>query len=416
MKIMPKTSIKASSGKPRGTRVILSVLLGGLLLFPLGTQAGFLDKALKFGSNLLATAAGNYTKKYAQDLTQLLQALRNPGAANQPIIQGITPDNTSGYPYDPNDPYAQQGNPQDPYGQQPAQPGYPNDPYAQQGYPQDPYGQQPAQQGYPQDPYQQPTQPGYSNDPYGQQPGQQGYPNDPYAQQGYPQDPYGQQPAQPGYPQNQTAQSGYSGQDGVVGTPIGLDVAMVKKTKRNGAEIMIPIKDGDILKDGRGDAQAGDKFRIMFRANTDCYVYIIAIDGSAWAQGIFPSLTSPFANPVKQGQEYIIPENSNWLSLDQFKGIETIFFVASPEKRQDIEDILANIAGKERHPQETPQQVTQAPIIPAGFHRSQMSTTPFIIGQQSPSPQGQDQGLIPTTYFTKKAGEALRVTRWFRHE
>jgi hypothetical protein len=195
-----------------------------------------------------------------------------------------------------------------------------------------------------------------------------------------------------------------------------LDVAIVKKTKINGAETMIPIKDGEILKDGRGNAHAGDKFRIMFRANTDCYVYVIAIDGSAWAQGVFPSLTSPFANPVKQGQQYIIPENNNWLSLDQFKGIETIFFVASPEKRQDIEDILANIAGKERHPKETPQQVTQAPIIPAGFHRSQMSTTPFIIGQQSPSPQGQDQGLIPTTYFTQKAGEALRVTRWFRHE
>jgi len=409
--------------------MILSVLLGGLLLFPLGSQAGFLDKALKFGKNLLATAAVNYTKKYEQDLTQLLQALRNPGAANQPIIQGITPGNTSGYPYDPNNPYGQQGYPQDPYGQQPAQ----------QGYPQDPYGQQPAQQGYPQDPYQQPAQPGYSNDPYaqqgypqdpyGQQPAQQGYPqdpyqqpaqpgysNDPYAQQGYPQDPYGQQPAQPEYPQDQTSPSGYSVQDGVVGTPIGLDVALVKKTTRNGAEIMVSIKDGDILKDGRGDAQAGDKFRIMFRANTDCYVYIIAIDGSAWAQGVFPSLTSPFANPVKKGQQYIIPENNNWLSLDQFKGIETIFFVASPEKRQDIEDILATIAGKERHPKETPQQVTQAPIIPTGFHRSQMSTTPFIIGQQSPSPQGQDQGLIPTTYFTQKAGEALRVTRWFRHE
>jgi hypothetical protein len=195
-----------------------------------------------------------------------------------------------------------------------------------------------------------------------------------------------------------------------------LDVAIVKKTEVNGTETMIPIKDGDLLKDGRGNAQAGDKFRIMFRANTDCYVYVIAIDGSAWAQGVFPSLSSPFANPVKQGQQYIIPENNNWLSLDQFKGIETIFFVASPEKRQDIEDILASIAGKERHPRETPQQVTEAPIIPAGFHRSQPSRTPFIIGQQSHSPQDQDQGLIPTTYFTQKAGEALRVTRWFRHE
>jgi hypothetical protein len=63
-----------------------------------------------------------------------------------------------------------------------------------------------------------------------------------------------------------------------------------------------------------------------------------------------------------------------------------------------------------------PQQVTEAPIIPSGFHRSKPSSNPFIIGQRSSSPQGQDQGLIPTTYFTQKAGEALRVTRGFRHE
>ena len=179
---------------------------------------------------------------------------------------------------------------------------------------------------------------------------------------------------------------------------------------------MATIKDGDVLKDGRGDAKAGDKFRIMFRANSDCYVYVIAIDGSAWAQGLFPSLNAPFANPVKQGQQYIIPGDNNWLSLDQFKGIETLFFVASPKKRQDIEDILTTIAGKERHPKATPQQVTEAPIIPAGFHRSQPGSTPFIIGQSVSSPDGLNQGLIPTTYFTQKAGEALRITRWFRHE
>lgn len=352
---MQKTPFSAFNPAPRGKGAILSFVVGGLLLFPLATQAGFWDSALMFGKNLLATAAGNYTSKYEQDLAQLLHALRQPGTTNQPFIQGIAPGNMPGYPYDP---------------------------YAQQGYPQDPYAQPPVQQGYPNS--------------------QQGYPNDPYAQQAYPQDP--------------TAQTGHAGQGGAVGTPVGLDVAIVKKTEVNGTETMIPIKDGDLLKDGRGNAQAGDKFRIMFRANIDCYVYVIAIDGSAWAQGVFPSLSSPFANPVKQGQQYIIPENNNWLSLDQFKGIETIFFVASPEKRQDIEDILASIAGKERHPRETPQQVTEAPIIPAGFHRSQPSRTPFIIGQQSHSLQGQDQGLIPTTYFTQKAGEALRVTRWFRHE
>ena len=193
-------------------------------------------------------------------------------------------------------------------------------------------------------------------------------------------------------------------------------MALIKKTLVNGAEILLPIKDGDALKDGRGNVKAGDKFRIMFRANTDCYVYVIAIDGSAWAQGVFPTFTSPFANPVKKGQEYVIPEDKNWFSLDQYKGIETVFFVASPEKRQDIEEILSSIAGKERQPNAKPQEVAEAPVIPAGFHGSQKSSTPFILGQNPSGNQDQADALLPTTYFTQKAGEALRITRWFRHE
>ncbi len=322
-------------------------------------------------------------------------------------------------PYGQTDPYAQQGNPQDPYGQQPAQPGYPNDPYAQQGNPQDPYGQQPAQPGYPnapyaqqgnpQDPYgQQPTQPGYPNDPNSQQ----GYPNDPYAQQGNPQDPYSQQPAQQGYPQDPTAQTGYAGQEGPVGAPVGLDVMMVKKTMRNGAVVMLPINDGDALKDGRGNAKAGDKFRIMFRPHTDGYVYVVAIDGSGWAQGIFPPPAAPLANPVKAGEQYVLPEGTNWFSLDQFKGIETIFFVASQEKRQDLEEILQSITGHERPATTTPQQVTKVAMVPYGVGGARPSAKGFNI----PSASGADQTIMPTSYFSKTAGQDLRLTRWFRHE
>ncbi|MDH5586593.1 MAG: hypothetical protein OEZ05_08180, partial [Nitrospirota bacterium] len=150
---MQKTLHRAFKSLSPKKGQVLGLILGGLLIFPLTTQAGFwdsaLDIALKFGKNLIATAAGNYTSKYEQDLSQLLQALRVPNPNNQ-----------------------------NPNGQPPAQPGYPNDPYAQPGYPQDPYGQQPAQPGYPNDPY---AQPGYPQDPYGQQPTQPGYPNDPYA-------------------------------------------------------------------------------------------------------------------------------------------------------------------------------------------------------------------------------------------
>ena len=293
------------------------------------------------------------------------------------------------YPNDPNyqalnnDPYSQQQG-QDPYGQTD-----PSNPYAQQGYPQDSY----RQQTYPSDPYAQ----GYEQqDPYAQQTYQQ----DPYAQQPYLEDPYGQGETETGI---QTQQAG---------TPIGLDVVMVKKTIRNGAPVVLPIKDGDSLKDGRGNAAAGDKFRIMFRPNTDGYVYVIAIDGSGWAQGIFPPPTSPLANPVKTGEQYVLPEGNNWFSLDQYKGIETIFFVASQEKRQDIEEILQSITGRERPASERPQQVTKVAMVPYGVGGVRPSTNPFSLSGGS----GQDHTIIPTSYLAQKAGQDLRLTRWFRHE
>jgi hypothetical protein len=194
--------------------------------------------------------------------------------------------------------------------------------------------------------------------------------------------------------------------------PISLDVLLAKKHVDKGVPSYLPIRDGDILRDGRGDPQAGDKFRIMFRAKTQCYVYVIAIDGSAWAQGVFPPPGNAFANPVKPGQQVILPEGPNWFSLDQYQGIETIFFVASQERRPDLEKILTKISGRERHPSEKPAAVTKPAIIPRGFSVAKASRSPFAI-QTS---QGQKQELIPTTFLVQTAGEALRVTRWFHHQ
>ncbi|MEO8324556.1 MAG: DUF4384 domain-containing protein [Nitrospirota bacterium] len=498
---MPSSHRQIYFGSCGLTMAAMTTIMGLSLLLPSSGRAGFLDNALDFGKDLLGKAAINYSNKYEQKLTRLLQSLRQPVAGNQPFIQGINPGN----PYDPNaaggqnsyglhgpfgttnpnfgnqyggNPYAQnpgydQGAQQGGYEGQTPGFGYPTGPnyggyppgdpnaYSQgqgsydphnttQDYPQSgTYGQYPNQSS--------PIDPNYGNNPYSQsQPydqgqggfpsydpnsGSSGSPSTPYPQQGGqnpsyqygggqpappappggfdPYQPHPQFPQQPAYAQPTPPQSPFNPNAQTPTLPaiqpienIQLDVALVKKTFVNEAETLLPIQDGDVLKDGRGNAKVGEKFRIMFRANTDCYVYVIAIDGSAWAQGVFPPLTSPFANPIKQGQQYVIPDNNNWFSLDQFKGIETVFFVASPDKRKDIEDILASIGGRERHPATAPQQVTEAPIIPAGFSGRQQSTTPFTLGQSRSS----NQNLMPTTYFSQKAGEALRVTRWFRHE
>jgi hypothetical protein len=334
----------------------------------------------------------NSTYGYDPNIDQQGQPYsQSPPTSNDPYYQGQGYDpyaqqqgqNPYGQSYS-SDPYAQQGYPQDSYSQQT----YSSDPYAQQTYPADPY----AQQGYPQDP----NASGYAQqDPYAQQT----YQTDPYAQQAYPQDSYAQTGTETGLQTEGAA------------TPIGLDVVLVKKTMRNGAPVVLPIHDGEVLKDGRGNAAAGDKFRIMFRPNSDGYVYVIAIDGSGWAQGIFPPPTSPLANPVKAGEQYVLPEGNNWFSLDQYKGIETIFFVASQEKRQDIEEILQSITGRERPASENPQQVTKVAMVPYGVGGARPGAKPFSL----PDGSGQDT-IIPTSYLAQTAGQDLRLTRWFRHE
>jgi len=451
-------------------------LLIGLCLFLAGCPAAaiLIPPLIQFGASLLDSAVNNYDEVHEQNMKTLLTALQQ--RTNPYMAQGITANpygQTGGYPqpgypnqddqiaqgypppqeYPSSPDYSQQ--PYDPYQNQ--QPQYggpgpsPNNPYPNQGQagmpsfpdpvypnqqasapgysssPKNPYPQQGQQaNAYPnnqntstnQNPY--PNQAPYPNQP--QYPGQ-GQPNPdtsyPMGQQGQPYPtPYGNTgmasvPAYPNQPagtaeyqttQSETAQP--------TAAPISLDVLLVKKHLVNGVQSYLPIKDGDILLDGRGNPQAGDKFRVMFRANTDCYVYVIAVDGSAWAQGIFPSASSPFANPVKAGQQYLLPEGNNWFSLDQFKGVETIFVVASHERRPDIENILTTIGGRERHPAEQPLAVSVPAIIPNGFSGARAGSAPFAFNTS----QTTQKQLLPTTYFVKTAGEDLRITRWFRHQ
>ena len=449
---------------------IISLLFSGCMALPF-----LIPPLVEFGANLLKTAVTNYGDTHEKNMENLLVSLQQttnpmvqqginanpygqPGGVQQPgfpnqdyqTAQGYPP--SQGYPSSPD--YSQQA--YDPYqNQQPQYAGNapsPNNQYSNQGQPGNPYSnnpvypnQQASVPGYPSSPQNQYPQQGQQANAYpnnqnmypNQQnpyPNQAPYPNQPqYSSQGqpypgpsYPMDqqgqpyptPYGNTatPSVPAYPNQpivtpeyQTTQSATTQP---AAAPISLDVLLVKKHLVNGVQSYLPIKDGDILLDGRGNPQAGDKFRVMFRANTDCYVYVIAVDGSAWAQGIFPTASSPFANPVKAGQQHILPEGTNWFSLDQFKGIETIFVVASRAPRQDIEKILTTITGRERSPLEKPQAVSEPAIIPNGYSGARPGSSPFAF-QTS---QNQQQELLPTTYFVKTAGEDLRITRWFRHQ
>jgi hypothetical protein len=343
-----------------------------------------------------------------------------------------TAPGTAQDPYAAQQPYGQPGT--QAYGQPSGQAGYPQSTYPsttspygtpQPGYPstQQPPGQtgtqaygQPGAQPYGQPGY---TAPGY---PQTSNPGQ-GYGTPSYG--GYPGSGY---PAAPGYPTYRSPDSPSatappaalppgaspppaSAPGAAPATPIGLEVALLRQEIKEGQKVPVIMEDGDVVKDGRGDPQAGDKFKIVFRPDADGYVYVISIDGSGWAQGLFPSQNSSAGNPVSKDQIYVLPEGNNWYSLDQYRGIETIYLVASFQRRPDIEESVKIIAGRERPASAVPQQVTEPAVIPQGFGTSAPGKETTI---KSDSGQGSQVKL--TAFYSRQPNEDLRLTRWFKHE
>lgn len=193
--------------------------------------------------------------------------------------------------------------------------------------------------------------------------------------------------------------------------PIALDVALLRQQNTPSGKQLVLMNDGDVLKDGRGNPQAGDKFKIAFRSNCTCYVYVITVDGSGWIQWIFPKKNGSAGNPVVKDREYTLPEGPYSYSLDQFRGVETIFFVASYGQRTDLEQNLAPFMGRERAATTTPAQVEVPPVIPNGFGKTEVGQSVTVSSES-----GQSQQFTPRTYVSKQVGEDLRVTRWFKHE
>ena len=392
----------------------------------------------------------------------------NPGQQAFPGQQAYPGQQT--YPgqasaYDPNNPYGaattnpygQQANPYgtpSPYGQQTNPYGTPS-PYGQQTNPYgttNPYGQssnpygtsqygtqnQPGVNPYgtpnpygAQNPYggtaTYPTQPGYDpNNPYGTGTTPQGYGQ---TQQGY------GQPAQPGYgspspygqPQQQQAYGGYgaAGQQpggqpyggagiyprSVSPDPVAVEVALVRqKITAKGKEVVL-MNDGDVLTDGGVNKEAGDRFKIVVRTNCDCYLYMMSIDGSSWAEAVFPSKGNKTPNPVKKDQEYAFPEGPHWFSLDQVKGIETFFVVASANRRTDLEESIAQMAAETRPTTTIVAKVEEPPVIPQGV--GSVKTRGIITVKDETGTAIQVTSL---SYAASQSGQDVTVTRWFKHE
>ena len=118
---------------------------------------------------------------------------------------------------------------------------------------------------------------------------------------------------------------------------------------------------------------------------------------------------------MRANQQYVVPEGTAWYGLDQYKGVEQVFFIASRTPRQDIEGPLSQLAQTPRSaPPRNFRAVREAAMptaVTRGLVKVQMGT-PSTVQSES----GQRYSFTPPAFAAQGGADDVVVTRWFNHE
>lgn len=96
---------------------------------------------------------------------------------------------------------------------------------------------------------------------------------------------------------------------------------------------LYPIREGMVL-------TSKDNYAIYARPKQNCYLYIYQVDSSQKAVKLFPSLEFKTGkNPINAGLENWIPNNKEFLFLDENPGREEIYILATKSPATSLESI-----------------------------------------------------------------------------
>jgi F0F1-type ATP synthase membrane subunit c/vacuolar-type H+-ATPase subunit K len=199
-------------------------------------------------------------------------------------------------------------------------------------------------------------------------------------------------------------------------SPIVLDVAILaQRASARAAQRTepVPIRDGEVLRDGGSDPRKGDVVKFSFRASCNCYVYIIGVDATGYVVRVFPE--NEGGKPVRANQQYVVPQGTAWYGLDQHKGTEQVFFLASRKPRRDIETSLGQLAKTDRNSLAKNYRPVREAALPdpatRGLVKVQMGTKSTVSSET-----GQPYSFTPQAFAAPAGSDDVVVTRWFRHE
>ena len=201
--------------------------------------------------------------------------------------------------------------------------------------------------------------------------------------------------------------------------PLEVDATILaRRTQADGRPgLPEPLDDGAVLNDrGGGQDNGADSLKIQVRTSDPCYLYVVAIDATGWAQVLFPSHHSTAHNPVAAGQEVLSPQDPNdWGWLDTNRGLEHVYFVASRQPQPDIEAALKALADYGPAPALDPESVatvSEQAVVSRGFPVERQREESTVTTED-----GDSHAFDPHSYIAQLASsDVVLVTRWFHHE
>jgi hypothetical protein len=194
-----------------------------------------------------------------------------------------------------------------------------------------------------------------------------------------------------------------------------LDLALLRKSSADARDQLVTLADGDALR--RAD---GDQFQVYFSMPTTSYVYVYAVDATAWIQRLHPDPSRGHANPVPADERRILPRPDYFYGLDEHPGNHEIWFLVSPTPRPDVDQALADYALDRRRPGSELRSRSGEPIFERISKTSVFARGLVEVGPGDPipveAPDGSAAELTPARLFSEGSDQDIAFSRWFVSE
>jgi hypothetical protein len=184
---------------------------------------------------------------------------------------------------------------------------------------------------------------------------------------------------------------------------------LVKEITYGGTYGAQSVMDGETLTEK-------DNYKIMFQSNIPCYLYVVQLDSTGKMDPIFPSKWVSWGNPIEANSVHSIPADNNWFHLDRNVGTETIYFIASLERRSDIENLFYQLeASNQTLVQQQSVSINNYTPIYRGVTRGVGGVRVGGGGQQDVTLKNGSQGQYEATLIQSIQADFV-MTRWFYHQ